>query len=120
MGNKAMRNIRLIIITAGSVFVLSCIGLAVGVISDMRWLQGLSILAATVAIFVLPVSIIVALCMRKFLTGLLGLGLLALDLTVGFFTMILIGAGQHHPPTNHDDIIDGDTVEWVEDSTIVA
>ena len=115
-----MRNIKLIILTAGSVFILSCFGLAVAVISDLSWLQGLCIMAATAAIIVMPVSIIVAFCMRKFATGLAGLGLLAVSLTIGFFTMILIGAGQHHPPKYHNDIIGGDSIEWVEDSLEVT
>lgn len=115
-----MRKLRLTITTAGCTFILSCIGLAASVISDLEWLKVLCIIAATTAIIVMPVGIIIAFCLRKFVTGLIGLGLLAISLTIGFLTMILIGAGQHHPPRHDYDAMDGDTVEWVEDTLMVS
>ena len=115
-----MRHLRRIIQLSSIICVLSCVGLAVGVISDMEWLLALCGLAATLSIIVMPAGIIVAFCTRKFATGLAGIGYLALSLTVGFFTFILIGAGQHHPPRRDAVACDTDSVEVVADSLEMA
>lgn len=101
-----MRNIKGIIGISGGVFVLSCIGLAAAVISDLEWLAFLCIVAGIAALVVLPVGIIAAFLKRKFVAGLVGIGVLALNLAVAFFTMILIGVGQHHPPKHTGEEFD--------------
>ena len=101
-----MRNIKGIIGISGGVFVLSCIGLAAAVISDLEWLKFLCIIAGIAALVILPIGIIAALFKRKFVTGLVGIGVLALCLAVAFITFILIGAGQHHPPKHINEEYD--------------
>lgn len=105
-----MKRIQKTIVIGGGVFVLSCIGLAAAVISDLEWLKVLCAMTGTLALVILPFGIIAALCMRKFVTGLVGIGVFALSMLVGFFTFILIGAGQHHPP-KHDgeEVVPSDT-----------
>lgn len=57
------------------------------------------------------VSTLVAFCMRKFWAGLMGIGVIALSLVFTLFTVVLIGAGQHHPPST--------TPNWMKFPTLV-
>ena len=99
-----MKQIKTIIISGGGILLMSCIGLAAAVISDLRWLQGLCFLTGALAFLCMIVSTLVAFCMRKFWAGLMGIGVIALSLVFTLFTVVLIGAGQHHPPKHYPEL----------------
>ena len=86
----------------GLLAIAGFIGFVSGVIGDMEWLEILSWAAIIVGFLMLGVLFVIALVKRMFLQAGCIVAGVVFAAVFGFFTFILIGAGQHHPPVREE------------------
>lgn len=99
MNREKMTNLLIAAGVLAPLFMLAaCIAIAFGIVKDNTLLQNIGIVLAIVSLASIVAGMIAAFMSKKIIIGLGGLLGIAICLSIGFYTAIAIGAGQHHPP----------------------
>lgn len=99
MNREKMTNLLIAAGVLAPLFMLAaCIAIAFGIVKDNTLLQNIGTVLAIVSLASIVAGMIAAFMSKKIIIGLGGLLGIAICLSIGFYTAIAIGAGQHHPP----------------------